>query len=82
MKDGKDVVRSRNARLNVARREAAKIARLLEPELRPALDNDAAWSALFANIRDAATDVYQGVHEANAYHNVLIGHPEKAEAGG
>lgn len=75
MKDSRATLRSRNARLNLARKEAAKMARWLEPELRPALGDDDKWAALFANIRDGAADIVQAVHEANAYHNVLMVEP-------
>lgn len=80
MKEGRDIVRSRNARLNMARRNAVNLKTLLDSEKRPALDNDEAWSALFADIRDMAADILQAVHEASAYHNVLIGHPTPTEA--
>lgn len=69
MKDENNLIRSRNARLNLVHRAAKNLVTSCKPEHRP--DNDEAWSALFADIRDMAADVHQGVHEASAYHNVL-----------
>jgi hypothetical protein len=79
-KDLHDLVRSRNARLNLTRRQAAAMVETLDPKKRPGNANDEAWSHLFANIRDMAQDALQGAHEASAYHNALMGHePVKAE---
>ena len=62
-------MRSRNARLNLARRAATILATELDPGNRP--ESEDQWNALFAVIRDCAGDVHQGVHEASAYHNCL-----------
>lgn len=73
-KDLHDLARSRNARLNLARRQSAELVELLDPEKRLPNAHDEGWSALFADIRDMAQDILQGVHEASAYHNALMGH--------
>lgn len=75
-KDLHNLVRSRNARLNLARRQAAAMVEMLDPEKRPINANDEAWSVLFAEIRDMAQDALQGAHEASAYHNALMGSDE------
>ena len=69
MKNMMDLIRSRNARLNLARRQADMMFNLLNPVVRPKTEDE--WNALFASIRDAANDIVQGVHEASAYHNSL-----------
>lgn len=81
-KDLHDLVRSRNARLNLARRQAARMLGLLDPEKRPPNAHDVAWSVLFAEIRDMAQDALQGAHEASAYHNALMGHDDTSSSNG
>lgn len=71
MKDEHNLRRSRNARLNLARRQAEQLYRLLNPKGRPKDDNADGWNEIFAEARDMAEYVHQGVHEASAYHNAL-----------
>lgn len=76
-KDIQNLVRSRNARLNLARRQAWALFEILNPDMRP--NTDEGWSILFASIRDMAADVQQGTHEASAYHNSLRDVPAPAD---
>lgn len=73
MKDRTNVIRSRNARLNLARRSAVLLVDLLDPEKRPKDKDVEGWSLLLAEIKDRAQDVAQAAYEASAYNNVLIG---------
>jgi hypothetical protein len=63
--------RSRNGRLNRARREAEKLVSLLEAfeGQKVGIDVQEFWQA----IREHGQQIAQCVHEANAYNNVMVG---------
>lgn len=75
MKDEHNLKRSRNARLNLARRQAEQLYRLLNPEHRPKDSDQDGWNELFAEARDMIADTHQGIHEASAYNNSLKDEP-------
>lgn len=71
MIDAKQVKKSRNARLNKARRSADALLLQLhqyEGSSEPILEQE-----FWAEVRDLAADIHLSVHEANAYNNVLAG---------
>jgi hypothetical protein len=63
--------RSRNGRLNKARREAQKLVSLLEAfeGERLGIDVQEFWQA----VREHGQQIAQCIHEANAYNNVMVG---------
>lgn len=71
MKTRFDLRRSRNGRLNRARREAAKLITLLE-----AFEGEKVGIAVqefWQAVREHGEQIAQCVHEANAYNNVMVG---------
>lgn len=71
MKDERNTKRSRNARLNLAHKGAETLTTLLNPSFRP--ETVEGWAEFFVVAREAANNVAQGVHEASAYNNCLMG---------
>ena len=71
MKDRFNLRRSRNSRLNRARREAAQLLALLE-----AFEGEKVGIAVqefWQAVREHGEQIAKCVHEANAYNNVMVG---------
>lgn len=79
MKSEKSVGRSRNARLNQAKRYTAALDKFLSEQRGVSWADPIQDATFWGNVREFAQKIDKCVHEANAYNNVMLDDGETSD---